>query len=90
MRYLELVRDSSFACHRFAMFETDVLNVMKLRKKMFLDSYPKRIPENSRLDIDKSIREQFNMLRVSDNERYPLFFSHMGHEYILKVFKKKS
>jgi UDP-2,4-diacetamido-2,4,6-trideoxy-beta-L-altropyranose hydrolase len=51
--------------------------------------YPKRKPEDSRLDPDQSIREQFNLLRVVDNERYPAFFDMHGQRYILKIEKKK-
>ncbi len=50
--------------------------------------YRRRTPEDSRLDPDKTIREQFNLLRVVDNERYPAFFEINGEQYILKVFKK--
>lgn len=49
--------------------------------------YPRRKPEHSELDPNKSLVESFNQLRVSDNERYPAFFKHNGHTYILKVYK---
>lgn len=51
--------------------------------------YPKRTPKDSELDIDKTIREQFNLLRVSDNERYPAYFNYNGHKYFLKIYKDK-
>ncbi|HDL08410.1 MAG TPA: UDP-2,4-diacetamido-2,4,6-trideoxy-beta-L-altropyranose hydrolase [Desulfobacteraceae bacterium] len=49
--------------------------------------YPRRGPEDSRLDIDKSLREQFNLLRVVDNDRYPAFFEITGERYFLKIEK---
>ena len=49
--------------------------------------YTRRRPEDSRLDIDKSLREQFNMLRVVDNDRYPAFFEITGERYFLKIEK---
>lgn len=49
--------------------------------------YRKRTPRDSELDIDKSIREQFNLLRVCDSERYPAYFYHIGHKYLLKLEK---
>jgi UDP-2,4-diacetamido-2,4,6-trideoxy-beta-L-altropyranose hydrolase len=49
--------------------------------------YPRRGPQDSRLDPDKSIREQFNLMRVVDNERYPAFFEIEGTRYILKIEK---
>ncbi|MBI3026880.1 methionyl-tRNA formyltransferase [Candidatus Woesearchaeota archaeon] len=70
----------------------------------FLDSYPnlkpkkqagnptfckRRTLKDSELNIDKTIREQFNLLRVVDNKRYPAFFVHMGNKYVLHIFKEK-
>ncbi|MDB2624725.1 hypothetical protein N9Y10_00865, partial [Flavobacteriaceae bacterium] len=49
--------------------------------------YPKRKSQDSELDIDKSIKEQFNLLRVCDNERYPAFFTLNGKKYIIKTYK---
>lgn len=49
--------------------------------------YPRRKPENSRIDIDKSIKDQFNLLRVVDNDRYPAFFEYNGCRYVLKIEK---
>jgi methionyl-tRNA formyltransferase len=51
--------------------------------------YPRRKPEDSELDPSKSLVESFNALRVADNERYPTFFKHKGHTYILKIYKKQ-
>lgn len=50
--------------------------------------YPKRSPKDSELDINKTIAEQFNLLRVVDNKRYPAFFKYRGHKYILKIEKE--
>lgn len=49
--------------------------------------YPKRKSKDSELDINKSIKEQFNLLRVCDNERYPAFFTLKGKKYIIKTYK---
>lgn len=49
--------------------------------------WPRRTPEDSRLDPEKTIAEQFNLLRVADSERYPAFFEYQGQKYILKVEK---
>jgi methionyl-tRNA formyltransferase len=50
--------------------------------------YPKRKPEDSRLDLRKSLQEQFNLLRTVDNRAYPAYFAHRGSTYILKIEKK--
>ena len=47
--------------------------------------YPKRSCKDSELDIHKSLYEQFNLLRIVDNEAYPAFFEINGHRYILKI-----
>ncbi len=50
--------------------------------------YDKRGPKDSQLSIDKSLKEQFNLLRVCDNERYPAFFYLNDKKYVLKIFKE--
>lgn len=47
--------------------------------------YRRRTPDDSQLDIDKSIREQFNLLRTVDNDEYPAFFYIDGKKYKLKI-----
>jgi len=47
--------------------------------------YEKRDKEGSKLDIDKTIREQFNLLRIVNNDDYPAFFELEGNRYILKI-----
>ena len=57
-------------------------------KQIGVPSYNKRrYPIDSRLDLNKTLGEQFNLLRVSDNERYPAFFEINNNRYILKIFK---
>lgn len=53
-------------------------------------SYPRRTAKDDELDIHKSILEQFNHFRIADNDRCPLYFRHLGHKYILKVYKDGS
>jgi len=76
--------------------------MIKLIKK-FLSKYPKirgtsqfgkpsfnekRNSNHSELDINKSIKDQFNLMRISDNEKYPAFFNFRNNKYILKIYKK--
>lgn len=49
--------------------------------------YPRRKPESSKLDVNRTIAEQFNLLRVCDNDRYPAFFELNGVKYIIKIEK---
>jgi len=45
----------------------------------------KRTAKDSELDISKSIKEQFNLLRIVDNENYPAFFYKDNKKYILRI-----
>jgi UDP-2,4-diacetamido-2,4,6-trideoxy-beta-L-altropyranose hydrolase len=47
--------------------------------------YPRRQPADSRLDPDKTLREQFNLLRVCDPDRYPAFFELAGRRYEVRT-----
>lgn len=47
----------------------------------------RRTAEDSRLDVGRSIGEQFDLLRVVDNERYPAFFDYRGKRYRIAINK---
>lgn len=51
--------------------------------------YRRRGPKDSELDVNKTIAEQFNLLRIVDNKRYPAFFKYKGKKYNLRVTKSK-
>ena len=76
--------------------------IIKIIKK-FLKKYPnisskkqlgkgsfnrRRNINDSELDINKTIKEQFNHLRINDNNLYPSFFKFKKKKYILKIYKK--
>ena len=78
------------------------LQILKIIKK-FLIKYPKvkskkqigkgnfnkrRYPKDSQLDVNKTIKKQFNLLRINNNKLYPSFFYFKGHKYIIKIFKE--
>jgi len=48
---------------------------------------PRRTPQDSRLDPERPLAAQFDLLRVVDNERYPAFFELRGRRYRLKIDK---
>ncbi|MCF7970952.1 MAG: hypothetical protein K9L22_07270 [Methylococcaceae bacterium] len=47
--------------------------------------YRRRTAKDSKLDIDKSLREQFNLLRIVNNKAYPAFFEIDGQRYTVKI-----
>ncbi len=52
--------------------------------------YSKRSQKDSQLDINKTIKEQFNLLRIVDNKEYPAFFVIDGHKYKLTIKKMEN
>tara|TARA_X000001036_G_scaffold438057_1_gene484910 strand:- start:3770 stop:4414 length:645 start_codon:yes stop_codon:yes gene_type:complete len=49
--------------------------------------FPRRTSKDSEIDVNKSISEQFNLLRIADNERYPCFFKYKGYNYKISLSK---
>ncbi len=47
--------------------------------------YNQRKPENSRIDPQKTIADQFDLIRVCDPNRFPAFFDHKGKRFVLKL-----
>jgi UDP-2,4-diacetamido-2,4,6-trideoxy-beta-L-altropyranose hydrolase len=47
--------------------------------------YRRRQPDDSKLDPQRPLAEQFDLLRVVDNARYPAFFNYRGRRYRLLV-----
>jgi methionyl-tRNA formyltransferase len=47
----------------------------------------RRTPADSRIEPDRTIAEQFELLRVIDNERYPAFMEFRGKRYRIKIEK---
>lgn len=48
--------------------------------------YKRRRPDDSALDINKSLAEQINNLRIADNDNYPAYFIYKGKKFILKIY----
>ncbi len=46
-----------------------------------------RTPEDSRIDPELSIADQFDLMRVCDPVRFPAFFEYRGQKYVLKLEK---
>lgn len=83
--------------------EKQSLAIFKVVKK-FLKQYPninykkqkgvssfnkRRTAFDSELSINKSIKSQFNLLRIVDNKFYPAFFKYRNNTYYIRIEKKK-
>jgi methionyl-tRNA formyltransferase len=49
--------------------------------------FRKRSPVDSKIDIKQSLKKNFNLLRICNNEKWPAFFYYKNQKYILKIFK---
>ena len=47
--------------------------------------YRRRRPVDSQLDPERSLADQFNLLRVVDNQNYPAFFRMSGRTYSIQI-----
>lgn len=52
--------------------------------------YPRRSPEDSQLDPERSLAEQFDLLRVADPDRYPAYFEYRGATYEITIKRRKN
>lgn len=50
--------------------------------------YPRRRAQDSRLDEARSLADQFNALRVVDNESYPAFVVHKGKKFVIRIYRQ--
>ena len=46
----------------------------------------KRNPEDSQININKSIKSQFNILRVCSNKNYPAYFKYKKRKFVIKIY----
>ena len=71
-----------FALRNFASI------IPKIQDLSTASSYRRRRTyEDSRVDPNRTIAEQFDLLRVCDPVRFPAFFDYLGHRYTLKLEK---
>lgn len=70
------------------------ISVFEPRKQADIDVeptyFPKRSPKDSQLDINLSIAEQFDLMRICDEERYPAFFVIDGVRFDLHLRKREN
>ena len=51
--------------------------------------YKKRYPKDNKLNINHSIKKNFNLLRIGNNELFPSYFKINNQEYIKKKLQTK-
>lgn len=74
----------------YAINSFDTIKPEKQNNLGNMNYYKRRTPSCSELNIDLTIREQFNLLRTVDNERFPAYFKYNNKTYILSINEKKN
>ena len=77
---------TSRLCREFVANYPQVLNKVQTQK-VEPTYYPRSNPIDSQLDPDQTIRDQFNLFRVSDYMCYPAWFEINGNNYRLRIEK---
>lgn len=62
-------------------------NLVPIKQQGIPSYYARRKPEHSRLDPNKSLIEQMNLLKIVDNDRYPAYFEIDGVRYFISIKK---
>jgi len=80
----QLIFDAEIALMDFAV---DKFNQISPQEQSKTDPsyWPKRRPEDSEININKSIEDQFNLIRVCDFKRFPAYFYKNGKKFKLKI-----
>ncbi len=64
---------------------------IKTKKQVGNESfYRRRTKLDGELDITKTIEENFNLMRIGNNESWPSFFYYKGIKYIINIFEDNS
>ena len=61
---------------------------VKIKQKKIGTFNKKRKKEDSKLNFNKSIKENFNLLRICNNDLFPGYFIYKGVKYIIKINKE--
>jgi len=78
---LNVINKAHIELMDFTLAHFDTVSPKPQLKEVKATYHSKRTPEDSRLDVHKTINEQFNLLRVCDKNRFPAFFVIHGKKY---------
>ncbi|WP_122665814.1 UDP-glucuronic acid dehydrogenase [Pseudomonas viridiflava] len=71
----------------FAVEQFKVVEALPQDPNLPSTYYRRRTPEDSEIDPEKTLASQFDLIRVSDADRFPAFFKLHGHTYKLTLEK---
>ena len=64
--------------------------IKKKKQKGEETFYLRRTKKDSELNPNKTILDNFNLMRICDNKKYPAFFRYKNEFFYIKIYKKKS
>lgn len=73
-------------CNMAVQFVVNYENMKRIPQEGAETTYRRRNSADDEIDVNASIAEQFNHIRIADNDRYPLWFSFRKHKYIMKIY----
>lgn len=82
----ELIFNSELELMDFAI---ENYHTIEPKKQLNIDSecWPKRSPKDSEIDINQTISEQFDLIRVCDPQRFPAYFYKDGVRFNIAIEK---
>ena len=63
-------------------------NIKQIKQVGEESFYPRRTMDDGELDISKTIEENFNLMRIGNNQSWPSFFYYKGNKFIINIFKE--
>lgn len=84
---IRLINEAHIDLINFAIKNYKDVNPQPQDKSLTPTYFQKRNPSDSRISVDKTIREQFNLIRICDPDRFPAFFELDGHKFKMIVEK---
>jgi methionyl-tRNA formyltransferase len=72
----------------YQYFLKNIKTLKKIKQHGTPTSFRARTADDSKLNINKTIKNQFNLLRIADNYNYPAYFIYNKKKYLLKIFKE--
>jgi methionyl-tRNA formyltransferase len=82
---IDIVNKSHIDLINFAIQNCDKVRPINQDKNTTPTYLPKRGPNDSEILSDKTIAEQFNLLRICDEKRFPAFFKLHGKKFKISI-----
>ena len=83
----QLIFDAELKLMNFAIENFETIVKEKQCSNIESSYYNKRSPHDSKINPNKSIADQFDLIRVCDPQRFPAFFELHGNKYIIRLEK---